>query len=132
MPLGLSYECDPTAAADHTQTLLRLRSIVHFLGGAFPLPNVEVNHADHVDSGGARFGLPCGGGHLRFPISCASDGEPGFCDQRWRQEQQRQKNRLVFRPEAGHPNLRMHLDWGCLGCWKNYRTKRPPASQPLL
>src|SRR5260370_37293389 len=69
---------------------------------------------------------------VRFPINSARDGEPGFCNQRWLREQQRQKNRLVLRPEAGHPNLRMHLDWGCLGCWKNYRTKRPPASQPLL
>src|SRR5258708_14378367 len=33
MPLGLSNECDPTGAADHTQTLLRLRCIVHLLGG---------------------------------------------------------------------------------------------------
>jgi hypothetical protein len=50
---------------------------------------------------------------VRFPINSASDGAPGFCDHRWLREQQRQKNRLVLRSEAGHPNLPMHLDWDC-------------------
>jgi hypothetical protein len=37
----------------------------------FPITDVEVNHADHFGSGGARFGLPCCG--LIAPVTANQD-----------------------------------------------------------
>ena len=86
--------------------------------GLFPVTDAEVNHADHVGNAcevveSSRSAALSADQAVRFQINSASDGEPGFCGHRWLREQQRQKNRRVLRPEAGHPNLRMHLDWGC-------------------
>jgi two-component system chemotaxis sensor kinase CheA len=58
---------------------------------------------------------------------CSSSGTTHCISRRWEishdlcldrstlylRERQRQKTRLALRPEVGHPNLRMHLDWGC-------------------